>query len=435
MAVENESNGKDQHSDSDDDITDVQDWSHIAKLTRKQAIIPKRGEKDYEPDGTDVQEFLLFQARQEMFDTLLNAARGSVKKNTINGYYEQTTHQAFIPFPRGNFMHTMGQVDRTGVCWLEFNEFVYLSERGTVRPFLKCGDDFDLPLSVQDLYAYFRSSEELDNYAVYAHLKRLGFIVTSSRHRPRIGCSENTNSTRTSWISKSFNCINRLFTNLFNVPFYSPFFYKILRFTSSGQLYLQLSKLVPYYSAQKFASLSSVHEHVPIKSERQVKEWHITFDVWKPKAGFKKKTPGVPDFQVIVFNKNASSQRFPTYREFRYLFRKLESKSDATSEREDSKWGRIVGKLKAFFNRGYWPGEPSSECKEKEAKPSKKVTQIQRLKKGYKSFIMAVMDDGLISYIRLSENEFGSESVWYDGARMQNKRSKRKNAKPTKMTN
>ena len=61
-------------SDADEDEL-TQDWSQISGLSNNthQAIIPKRGEKDYEPDGTNVQEVLLYKAKSAMFDALSNA--------------------------------------------------------------------------------------------------------------------------------------------------------------------------------------------------------------------------------------------------------------------------------------------------------------------------------------------------------------------------
>lgn len=46
-----------------------QDWSQLASLVSKNAALslPKRGEKDYEPDGTNLQDLLLYNASKAMF--------------------------------------------------------------------------------------------------------------------------------------------------------------------------------------------------------------------------------------------------------------------------------------------------------------------------------------------------------------------------------
>ena len=170
------------------------DWSEIIKLNKKnpQMIIPKRGEKDYEPDGTDIQELLLYKARKSMFEALSNSARGTTIKNQVKAVYDFTKHKALVLNPKGSFLQTMGHVTHNGEYWLDFMEFLYLAERGTITPYclksnsiplnnnLSQHDDNDtnlLPLSIEDLYAFFKTQREIDEFSVYAHLKRLGFIV------------------------------------------------------------------------------------------------------------------------------------------------------------------------------------------------------------------------------------------------------------------
>lgn len=124
--------------EDEDEDEKIQDWAEIAKLTQANApvVIPKRGEKDYEPDGSNIQELLLYRARKAMFDTLTNSVRGSTVKSQVKAYYVPERHMAFVPHARGNFTQTMGtSTSVSGELWLEFYEFVYLSERGTVTPY------------------------------------------------------------------------------------------------------------------------------------------------------------------------------------------------------------------------------------------------------------------------------------------------------------
>jgi len=161
----------------------IQDWSDISKIQNDNPIlsIPKRGEKDYEPDGTDIQELMLYRAKKAMFDTLENSVRGSTVKSQVKGYYIPDKHVAMLPHAKGNFVQTMGETDKDGTLWLHFFEFLYLAERGTITPYWKAyGDNVELPLSIEDLYSYFKNQKEMDNFSIYAHLKRLGFIVRSS---------------------------------------------------------------------------------------------------------------------------------------------------------------------------------------------------------------------------------------------------------------
>ena len=167
-----------------------QDWSQLASLVSKNAALslPKRGEKDYEPDGTNLQDLLLYNASKAMFDTISDSIRGTTVKSEVRGYYVPHKHQAVLLKPKGSFMQTMGRADSTGELWLDFHEFVYLAERGTILPYyrLEAGSnksskhETEILLSMEDLYSLFSSQQEMDQYFVFAHLKRLGFILKPS---------------------------------------------------------------------------------------------------------------------------------------------------------------------------------------------------------------------------------------------------------------
>ncbi|SCU88001.1 LAFA_0E10110g1_1 [Lachancea sp. 'fantastica'] len=394
-----------QDSDDEDDEL-FKDWSNIAKLSKSQAVVPKRGDKDYEPDGTNAQELLLYRAKKAMFDSISDAVRGTVVKNQIKAYYVPQCHLAFISNPKGNFMHTMGKVDRNGTCWLTFYEFVYLAERGTITPYFKRSDreshELDPLLSIQDLYLLFRRAQESDEFAVFAHLKRLGFVVFPSRLTPK---SEQISHTRTvsckGFPQSIFNLGKAIFT-FFSVPTYHPLQYHLTRYTTSSQIYESLKKLVPHYVAPK--TLSDLEED-RFEPTRDGDGPEFTFDIWKPRGTFKKKDPGPPDFQVLVFNKNSGSSAFPTYPRIRQLFRSVRS----------------------TYEGSFTPGQNatasgSKKVSEVPKRPLPHVEQQRRLKKGYRSFILAVMDDGLISFVKLTESDFGSEDVWFKSNGQGNKK-------------
>ncbi|CUS24484.1 LAQU0S16e02762g1_1 [Lachancea quebecensis] len=397
--------------DSDDDADELpQDWSHIAKLSRGQVVVPKRGEKDYEPDGTNAQEMLLHKAKTAMFDSLSDASRGSVVKNLIKAYYVPDLHKACVPHPKGSFMHTMGKVDRNGSCWLSFFEFVYLAERGTITPYYKRKerDDHNLDplLGIQDLYMLFKSQKESDEFAVYAHLKRLGFIVMQSSQNSA-GASS-VEQEKDSAVQKlrlrfcqTFESLSGSVSNPFNLPFYHPLQCHLTRYCTSAQIYESLNKLIPYIAAPK--TQEELQKDMCTKNDSAGK-WEFSFDVWKPQSNFKKKTPGLPDFQVVVFNKNSQKENFPTYHEMRGLLKMLRCKMDFLSgqaneqpnptKTEEAKGG---AKKKSKANKKYPPH----------------IEQQRRIKRGYRSFVLATMDDGLVSFIKITETDFGSENVWF----------------------
>ncbi|SCU84856.1 LADA_0D04236g1_1 [Lachancea dasiensis] len=391
-----------------------QDWSHIAKLSKSQVVVPKRGEKDYGPDGTDAQELLLYKARKAMFDSLSDAARGTVIKNLTHAFYVPELHSAFVPKPKGSFMHTIGKVDRKGVCWLTFHELVYLAERGTITPYFKHSErqdhDLDPSLSIEDLYMLFKSPQEADEFAVYAHLKRLGFIVMNSQPRQEMTHREVPKAIPS--LFQSFRSLARRQFDIFRTPTYHPLQFHLMRYTSSGQIYDALSKLIPHYVAPKTIQDLQGEKLLTLKEGDSSRSF--TFDVWKPQGSFKKKAPGWPDFQVLVVNKNTKDYKFPTYSEMKLLFKNLNTKVDSLVPES------LSGKT-----------PPEKGKAQRQSKPvAPHVEQQRRLKKGYRSFILALMDDGLISFVRLTESDFGSEKVWFDPKRSpiikSNSRNKRK---------
>lgn len=425
-----ESNSKNDDVDEDEV---AQDWSQAAKLSVKSmaSSIPKRGEKDYEPDGTNLQELLLYKAREAMFDTLANSPRGSIVSNQVKAYYDQDYHGAVVPHAKGNFLQTMGNVDEQGRCWLKFHEFVYLAERGTVLPFYsnqrpeKQAEGFvEVPLSMQDVYSLFRTQEEMDLCFVFAHLKRLGFIVTTldkKRSETASFFPENNRNRRTvGTIWANMFSFLRLETNsLINAFFYTSWNFLLRRYTTSPQIYEDLKRLVPHRVPPKTIDalrLERARQHPNCSKEM----FPIAFNVWKPQTRFRKKNPGLPDFQVVIHSKNDASQAFPSYVDLQKIFRSLDYKFEFLSETDDEEfWNNntFTGGNLANVSKPKKAQAPTSECNSSKKGGRKEVAehvkQNRRLKNGYRSFLLAIIDDGLISFVKISEADFGSEDVWF----------------------
>ncbi|CAI5111906.1 CRE_HP_G0129550.mRNA.1.CDS.1 [Saccharomyces cerevisiae] len=423
-----------------------QDWSQLASLVSKNAALslPKRGEKDYEPDGTNLQDLLLYNASKAMFDTISDSIRGTTVKSEVRGYYVPHKHRAVLLKPKGSFMQTMGRADSTGELWLDFHEFVYLAERGTILPYyrLEAGSnksskhETEILLSMEDLYSLFSSQQEMDQYFVFAHLKRLGFILKPSNQEAAVKTSffplkkQRSNLQAITWRLLSLFKIQEL--SLFSGFFYSKWNFFFRKYTTSPQLYQGLNRLVRSVAVPK-----NKKELLDAQSDREfqkVKDIPLTFKVWKPHSNFKKRDPGLPDFQVFVYNKNDDLQHFPTYKELRSMFSSLDYKFEFLSEIEDdddwetnsyvediprkeyihkrsakSQTEKSESSMKASFKK---KTAQSSTKKKRKAYPPH-IQQNRRLKTGYRSFIIAIMDNGLISFVKMSEADFGSESVWY----------------------
>lgn len=429
-------------SDDIDEDEVAQDWSQAAKLSVKSltSSIPKRGEKDYEPDGTNLQELLLYRAREAMFDTLENSPRGSVVSSQVKAYYDQEYHGAVLPHAKGNFLQTMGSVDEEGRCRLLFYEFVYLAERGTILPLYCNGSQEEVPLSMQDIYSLFRSQAEMDSYFVFAHLKRLGFIVTGNdkdmskkaSFYPRL----NHESLSVGKVWTSMVSFMRVDTNsLMNAFFYTSWNFLLRRYTSNPQIYKGLKRLIPYRVPPKTSEALRL-ERAGIQTKCDGGKFSVAFNVWKPQTRFRKKNPGLPDFQVVMHNKSDSTQTFPSYADLREIFNSLDYKFEFLSETDDEQfWNRntFVGETLASTISPSSKPKPDQKSRKNEGKSSKKggkrevaphVKQARRLKNGYRSFLLAVMDDGLISFVKISEADFGSEEVWYIPSKQTKERKK-----------
>lgn len=445
------------------------DWSEVIKLNKKnlQMIIPKRGEKDYEPDGTDIQELLLYKARKAMFDALSNSVRGTTVKHQVKAVYNFDKHKALVLNPKGAFLQTMGHITKNGEFWLDFMEFLYLAERGTITPYclksnsmnlnqlLPSIDDHNLlSLSIEDIYAFFKTQREIDEFSVYSHLKRLGFIITKveddDNDNNKITFSPKIEAFKSICgyqLHSLFKQITSLFVshknNLFNGLFYNPAHYKYIKYTSTPQIYRNLKLLIPHIEVPKtlpelqhrkqsyLLNKNQNHSNNPLK---------LTFNVWKPQTNYKKKIPELPDYQIVVYNKNDNKQHFPTNDDLKNIFDSLNYKfefldksnnNNGTINWDDHSYingiprSAILSKnqKKKITNS---QSETINNTKEKKRKTLRKqpsslvssstpahIKQIKRLKNGYRSFILAVMDNGIISFIKISEADLGSEDVWY----------------------
>ncbi|CCF59857.1 hypothetical protein KAFR_0I00760 [Kazachstania africana CBS 2517] len=423
------------------------DWSEIAKLsaTKYAAVLPKRGEKEYEPDGTNIQELLVYRARRAMFDALTHSPRGAVLKSQIKAYYLPDIHKAILPNPKGNFMQTMGYADSSGALYLQFYEFVYLAERGTITPYIHSGsisvEYRDIPLSVEDMYALFNSQNELDNYSVYSHLKRLGFIVQATD----MSTSAKASFFPTSVKKARLNVTPQIYSHLtsffkthsltfFNHIFYTPYIDAFKRNIGAIPLYKSLNKLITCYDVPK--TIEAIRKEHSTERSRETEQFlRIAFDVWKPQVNFKKKSPELPDFQVVVYNKNIASQHFPNYSDFKTIFNSLDYKFDFLKIPDDVDSNEVEWWDSNTYNEGIprymylastkskHSKKPSSqqdikiERKMKRQKPKKSISprlqQMRDLKNGYRSFLLAVMDNGIISFVKIVEADFGSQNVWY----------------------
>ncbi|KAE8282753.1 tRNA-splicing endonuclease subunit Sen54 SEN54-like protein [Larimichthys crocea] len=134
--------------------------------------IPVRGQKDFFPNDSDEQRRRLEQSLDEHW-SLLSEERVEKLGNLVKATWIPSEQRVELQSPAGKFWQTMG-FSANGKQHLLPEEALYLMECGNLQVFY-----WDLPLSIQDSYERFLSSStvSLQQYQVFGHLKRLGYVV------------------------------------------------------------------------------------------------------------------------------------------------------------------------------------------------------------------------------------------------------------------
>ncbi|KAF3915221.1 hypothetical protein ABW20_dc0108597 [Dactylellina cionopaga] len=169
--------------DADIDISDeTQDFRFLAALTKKDGTIPKRGEKDFEPDGTNLQSNTLDDSRNAMFQAL-SVERSHNGKNRVTATWHPSRRLARVHTQRGVLFKSMGRADKSGTIWLLPEELIYMVERGSMECFYEEGGleadiSINISMSLQAVYAAaLEATGGLERYQVYANLRRSGYLV------------------------------------------------------------------------------------------------------------------------------------------------------------------------------------------------------------------------------------------------------------------
>ncbi|KAF4617922.1 hypothetical protein D9613_005767 [Agrocybe pediades] len=437
---------EDQEEQSSDEEDGGLDWTKIMPASARP-IIPKRGEKEFEPragGGTNLQLHVLDRSRAAMLDTLRATRTISSKVISYATWYPAIA-RAHVTVPRGIHFSNMGHSAPRPVSGEESGttekiqkrlellpeEAIYLIERGS----LFCWKQIDLdvgqvpglheiegsPMSVQQAYSEMIGREGLtiEKFQVYAYLKRLGYVVTRTDPpdsyypcppsalpaKPTLSILERVKAILSPCFASIFRCFNafnwwkplRISRWLHHDKNYA-YIYRSLRFMSSGHK-------VPLKSAQ--ATLS----------KRDTSPYKIFFNLYKPSTPFKKSAPPPPDFQVVVIN--ARTTPMPTLQELTDLFDVLPEMPLPPPRQRKSP----IGGLPATTP----PPTPKKESQpvvvpspsfihkffpwffSKTASPAplaRKINPFMALKTGKKTIIIAVVDASSTSFFRFGQGEF-----------------------------
>lgn len=347
----------------------------------------RRGEKEFEPDNTEIQRTMLQQSLNHMFSALAAPRAHTVKQNT-KCYF---TNDEILCELKGSYLQNMGTV-KGRWCYLTPEEAIYLVERGTVEPYwitsrTSGSDELEgVPLDLQSVYGLVMKN--LAEYQVYANLKRCGYIVlrhSIERENTTLTHTQKTNTDTFTRLWKSFTstslskiverCLR--YVGVINYIPYTPN-WLFSRFTKQRQLFASLQL--------KMALKTSSPPTNPLQ---------ITYDVWKPDPSFSKKSPPIPDFQIVV--QDVHLNRFPTLSQAQDLFSRCSYK----------------GQNQEHIRSEDLPRTPADKSKPKSKKqqPALGRNQARRMKEGYNGIILALVDNGIINYTRLSEARFYEEDV------------------------
>ncbi|KAI1611208.1 tRNA-splicing endonuclease subunit sen54 N-term-domain-containing protein [Exophiala viscosa] len=459
------------HDDLEDETQDFRFLTQLTSSSAGQAVIPKRGTKDFEPNPTRSQSSALDASRLAMH-TALSAVRLHSGKNHIVGQYlpdendwrfddngSGVRHARCVVVPRFKSTHlkVMGVADRYNWTWFLPEEALFLLERGSLdirwpdmdrpehdvpeekeqdsddaehptgsaqdevstqdtaeledhpvapksreEPEMKIGE---LPMSLQGAYASFIGKDglTLERYSVYAALKRAGYVVQraptwhdvdpprangDAYHNPDQPQNLTTTSTRDASqpLSSAAAIIHRLVSWLFQPrggeqscpalgPLVAPGLYR-----NYADIFRSLA-LIPYHDASSTSSAASSPQPSPPQPP-----FRVHFHVWKPVNAhtYRKTAPPPPDYRIVVVDARTTS--VPTLTQIGQLL---------DTQPEDSLSKEKGGRLEV------------------------------RIKHGRRNVLLAIVDMGVVSYLRLSDACFGAEKLFEEKARSGSKGQRR----------
>ena len=344
----------------------------------------------------------------------LSYPRVHTPKSHIVGFYFEEERDWWngrcvsIDVFRSVYARTMGVADPRNRAWLWPEEGLYLLERGSLDirwVDSKNGDGNEegsvgqhdqveeengdqepqsqkfrsLPMSLQGAYADLmgKSGLTLMRYVVFAGLRRSGYVVTrASTWDDEDGVSNGQLSAPSpppvirlpekrpeSVASATVGLFARLVSWLLtprrqsSCPAFGPLVAPGL-YRNYNDIFRALS-LIPHHDAST----------APSQEQNTKAPFRIVFNVWKPNTPYKKSSPPPPDFCVAVVDAREST--VPTVEQ--------------------------IGALLDTMPFDELPKDKRFE---------------QRIKHGRKNVILAVVDCGVVSYLRFSEASIGSEKLY-----------------------
>ncbi|KAJ7268783.1 tRNA-splicing endonuclease subunit sen54 N-term-domain-containing protein [Mycena haematopus] len=434
----------DQASDDEGDV--VLDWAKLLPSAARP-VIPRRGEKEFEPQpggGSGLQLHVLERARNAMFEAL-KATRTISSKAVSYAIWHPEIARAHATVARGVVFTSIGHSVPRPVIGTDGTqkqhkrlellpeEALYLIERGSVF----CWKETTLglagvegleevpgpPMSVQQAFSEMIGTEDLtlERYQVYAYLKRLGYVVTrasapnslypkpppfdlSPLNQKTVSLFSRIRSILPSWISK----ILRIFTGGFD--WWKPFRHSrwLLRDKNYGAV----------FRALRFIPAGHSVPLLPTKVEPLGKPspYHIFYNVYKPVTPFRKSEPCLPDYQIVVVN--ARTTPMPTLRELTNLFDvSPEMPPPLPRQRRPLPGATPPPKVPVSTTHAslslsrrilLWFHSPPPAS----TTPARRPHPFMAIKAGKKTVIVAVVDAGSTSFFRFGQGAFEEWAIF-----------------------
>ncbi|KIP06834.1 hypothetical protein PHLGIDRAFT_30306 [Phlebiopsis gigantea 11061_1 CR5-6] len=420
----------DEQSSADED--EGPDWTKLPTVARP--IIPKRGEKDFEPKtsgGSGLQRHVLDRARSAMADAL-RATRTTSSKTISYAVWHPDIARANVTVARGIHFTTMGHSvarasapgkndDVKTAKRLELlpEEALYLVERGAMF----CWKEIDLyedpnlegmdgaPMSVQQAFAEMIGKEDLtlEKYHVYAYLRRLGYVVTRTQPPsdayPVAAPFKMPPVPRSSIWARCFAVLlspfRRLLTMLRRRDWWRPVYLgRRLHHNLNNPSLFRALRFLPSGNDAPFR----------IKRKEEDSPYQIFYNLYKPSTPFKKTSPPAPDFSLVVVN--ARTTPMPTLAELHDLFEILPEVAPPGPRRRTAQPNKPVPPIEKpqpaanlpLFRRLFsWA---YSGVLTPAPTPPRRPNPFAVLKQGKKMVVIAAVDAGTISFFRFGQGAF-----------------------------
>ncbi|RCK58234.1 tRNA-splicing endonuclease subunit SEN54 [Candida viswanathii] len=401
------------------DIEDeVQDWKFLQTTSSKStsSAIPKRGEKEFEPDGTTVQTSALDESQRAMFGALSNS-RGHHVKNKLLGVWipgDGDSGYCLITAVRGNYFRDLGKAMSIGgvnAMTLNSLETTYLAERGSLIVYLANDEyrdwihgekdnekDFDVEtrlvaLDLECLYCLL--DVPLAKYQVYAYLKRLGYVLQDHTSPPPPPPTQPDQERKNT-------------TGLFSMW---PRQWGILAYPIHHTLHFQTRHYFNYTEVYKSIRLNTSPIPAPPPPPpppppgTPPSDLHITFNVWKPMQNFSKKSPPPPDFQLCVVDASKSTQ-FLTLPQIQRLHGELTPKtSKVVPKLTAKKESRKMESKREIRAKKYAERQASLDVSV-QLRNEYLRTRDELFKNGVDPVVIAVANNGILNFLTLSRGQF-----------------------------